>query len=372
LVQPGVQEEAAAVGKFLEEHPPLPAESWGEKREFTKLLESHPRIAHHERILDPLRYLQEKTALRGFWEAPLRFSSRMEQGRASALPRLRNFEHLRAGVFDVKGGLDALRDGFIGTVRQYSCDYRPEIQFHAFRLKRGKVVEAMVQDRRESVGCNFIVCNREEKGFFNLIAPEDRKERYHHRIHSLSATHNVFTVNIALHPEGVPVGLSEHAFLVGDFGLPLEDDNVIHLMRRPEQGKKGAVVMTASCHLKSRHLLPSVSFIQEMTHKVLKAIRERLLPFLDEHLLTVHCPWLELDPISGDPKFAQHHVRSLYNSAQDSLLQDSPLPIVTDYKNVLLCNRNSHSGLGLEGAFLSALNAYRIIEARMPLKSPLR
>lgn len=375
LVQHGVKEEAEALQQFFLEHPTLPPEGWAEKREFTKKMEEHPRVGESSKLLDPLRYLAEDSSLRGFWEVPLRFSSWMDLGKAAALPRMRVFGHLRAGTYEMKGGLDALREGFIGKVRQYSCDYRPEVLFHGLTLKRGKVTEAHVQDRRESIGCNFIVCNSDEKLFFNMVAPEDRKERYHHRIHSLATTHNVFTINIAIAEEGIPAGLGAHSFLISDPSQPLEDENAIHIMKTRKEGKKsepGVVVLTASCHLKARHLTPTVSFVQERVHRVLSRIRERILPFLDEHVLDVHCPWLELDKRTSETRYSSQNVRSIMSSAPDDFLDASPLPLTTEYKNVLLCNRNSNSGLGLEGAFLSALNAYRLIEARMPLKSPLR
>ena len=370
LVEQGVVEEFSSIERFLEMHPPLPPEGWGERREFAKLLEDHPRISESARVMDPLRYLPDGSPLRGFWEVPLQFSSAMNLGNAAALPRLRSFAHLRDGVYDLGGGIDALREGFIGKVRQYSCDYRSEVQFHALRMKRGKVAEAMVQDRRESIGCDFMVCNGDERQFFNLIAPEDRKERYHHKIHSLAPSHHFFTVNIALRKEGVPVGMERHVFVIGNTKKPLEDENAIHVMTT--EGDGDTVVMTATCRLKARHQLPSVGFIQEMTHRVLSQLRERLLPFLDEHIVAVHSPWIGLDAQTGSPFFAQRNVRAVYPSAGDALLDDSPLPLTTEYKNILVCNRNSHSGLGLEGAFLSALNAYRIVEARLPLKSPLR
>ena len=48
-----VRSENDAVSMFLKENPPLPPEGWSEKREFTKLLQAHPRIAERELVRDP-------------------------------------------------------------------------------------------------------------------------------------------------------------------------------------------------------------------------------------------------------------------------------------------------------------------------------
>ena len=85
---------------------------------------------------------------------------------ASPIPRHRALHLLRGGVFEVNGGVDTLREAFIGKVRQYSCDYRPEVQFGSLQVKRGRVTIASVQDRREAIGCDFIICAGSEKSFF--------------------------------------------------------------------------------------------------------------------------------------------------------------------------------------------------------------
>lgn len=365
-----VQEEMRAIDRFIASEPLLPPDGWNERREFQKSLELHPRIAEPARLQEPLRFFRPGTALHRFWKAPLEATSSMDLELAAPLPRTRCLQLLQGGVFEVDGGGDALRDAFIGKVRQYSCDYRPEIQFGALQVKRGRVSVASVQDRREAIGCDFIVCAGPEKPFFNMIAPEDRKERYHHRIHSLVPSKRLFTVNLVLKEGGIPLGMARHVFLVGHRGKGGVVSPSVHLMVSP--GVEGTAVVTASTAVAGQQLHPTVSAVKSRIQNVLMRVREQVMPFLDEHLLELDCPWLRKNPLSGEMEYAAGGVEELFPGHEESLLRDSPIEVETGYKNVLVCNRNTHSGLGLEGSYLSALNSFRLVESRMPLKSPLR
>ncbi len=369
-----LQGELGAINSFLGENPALHREGWAGKRELTRVLQAHPRIASPERIRDPLRHMEPSHPFRVFWEGPLAFLSRVDMTSAPALSRVRALSHLQGGAYRVDGGMDALRNAFIGKVRQYSCDYRGDIAVGGLLVKRGKILEGVVADRRESIGCDFMVCNGDVKRFFQMIAPEEQKERFHHRVHTLQPSHHIFTVNLVVDAGGIPHGMGEDVFLIGDESLPLEDDNLIHVQRNTSaaQDKDGGVVLTASARLKARHFSPTVSFVQEMTHRVTRKLREKLLPFLDEHLLDQHCPWLSTDPVSGELRYDSQAVRSVYPVVSDDVLGASAISMTTEYKNVLVCNEYSNAGFGLEGAFLSALQGLEVLEERLPLKSPLR
>jgi hypothetical protein len=239
-------------------------------------------------------------------------------------------------------------------------------------VKRNKVVEGYVRDRRESLGCNMLICNTDVKRFFQLIPPEHQKERFHHRIHTLQPTHHFFTVNIAVSRSGVPEGMAKHVFVVKDPSKHLEDDNLVVVSRFDDDSAgSDVVVLTATCRLKARRFTPDVNFVQEMTHRVMTRLRESIFPFLDEHVRDVHSPWLATDPYSGELRFDPDVLAPIYRGYVENTLDASALPVFTDYKNVLVCGSQVFGGLGFEGAFVSALNAFRRVSQTVVLKNIL-
>lgn len=379
-VHRSLETASALLGKLLERNPPLPPDGWTEKRDYQRLTADLPALVGAEPLPDPLGPFPPGHPYRAIATGPVLMASGMDLEDSSVLPLSRVAAHLAEGVYWVDGGVEAFKDIFVQKLRQHASDYRPDIALDGLLLRRGKVAEGYVRDRRESIGCNLLICNSDLKRFFKLVPAEHQKERYHHGIHTLQPTHYLFTVNIAMATAGLPEGLSKTAFIIGDPRRSLSDENLLlaQFDRGPlPEGKSaqaaglGTTVVTVSCRLRTRSMSPSVSFVREMTHRVLVRLRESVLPFLDEHLLAVHSPWIASDPMTGEQRFDPGELIPIYRGAYPNTLDASVLPVQTEYKNILVCGDPIFSGFGLEGSFLAALNAFRRVSERVVKKTLL-
>ena len=365
-----VRNEHRAFSDFIEENPPLPPDGWSENREYGRIADAHPQVTESDLLRDPFAVFPAAHPFRAYAMAPAMFAARHDLMNGSLRARLRVLGHLAGGVFEMPGGIDGLKQFFIDRIQQHASDVRTDIALDGLLVKRGKVLEAQVRDRRESIGCNLIVCASDVKRFFRMVPPEHQKERFHHRLHTLQPTHHVFTVNLALAARGVPVGMGRHVVVVSDLEAPLEDENAL-LVTRQEEASDGSVVLTVSVRLRTRRFNPSVSFVGETTHEILRRLRASLLPFLDEHLLAVHSPWLTTDAATGEQVFEAGEMKPIFGGVAEGTLGCSSMGVHTDYKNVLVCNDGVFGALGFEGPWVAALNAMRQLEDKVVLKSVL-
>ena len=360
------------ISKLLARNPVLPPSSWAEKREIQKIAQEMPDLVSGAAVRDPLQQFPRNHPFRAFVVGPATMASGLDIEDGPVLPLMRCISHLHGGVHHIEGGMDGLKRLFIQKIKQNASDYRPDIAFDALAVKRGKVIQGRVRDRQEVIGFNLLICNSELKRFFHIVPPEVQKERYHHRIHTLQPSHYIFTINLAMRAEGISEAMARNVFLIQDPGVPLDGDNLIQIAVDPGKHERSApgetATVTASCRLPAQNFRPHVDHVQRLGDWLLERLRSTLFPFLDEHLLAVHAPWKGTDPLTGQARFEAGEVIPIYRGSIEQTLDASVLSVESDYKNILVCGDHVFSGFGFEGAFLTALNAYRKVTERQVLK----
>ncbi|GMV43732.1 MAG: hypothetical protein AMXMBFR64_54480 [Myxococcales bacterium] len=364
-----------AISAILARNPPLPPNGWAEKREIQRLTQDLPNLIDGAVPLNPLDAFPRAHPFRAFVAGPATMTSGLDIEDGPTLPLARCIAHLAGGVNHIEGGMDGLKRLFIQKIKQNASDYRPEISFDALAVKRGKMVAGRVRDRQEIIGFHLLICNSPLKRFFHLVPAEAQSERYHHRIHTLQPSHYVFTINLAMHAEGIPEAMARNVFLVQDPKMPLDGDNLVQIALDPGKAERtppGEVaIVTASCRLPAQNFRPHVDHVQRLGDWLLERLRSTLFPFLDEHLVAVHAPWKGFDPLTGQARFEAGEVLPIYRGAMEATLDASVLAVESDYKNILVCGDHVFSGFGFEGAFLAAQNAYRKVTERIVLKPML-
>ena len=94
---------------------------------------------------------------------------------------------------------------------------------------------------------------------------------------------------------------------------------------------------------------------------------EEIIPFLSEHLLARHTPWLKAE--DGDEDIDPTELQPCYGEAIPHTLGTSPVATTTGYRNILVGGDASFCGLGHDGPYVAALNLIAQTTERVPLKS---
>lgn len=336
----------------------LPPEGFFEKRSFKKLTEA----TLNGGVADPLRTFAASHPFRPFVLAPLLFGSGCQVEPYSAIQLIRAVTHLGRGLFHIEGGIDALKESFIEKVKNNCGDYRAKVQVDRFVMRRGKVREIVVRDRREVIGCDVVVCNTDVKRFFQLIPEEDQKQRFHLKIIELQPTHYLYTCNFAVNRQAIPEGMGRHVFLVDDPAAALDGENLLLLSvdanDRAAQSRDTAV-LSVTARLRARTVRPTVDNIKSHERRLATRLR-RLIPFLDEHLITTASSWIGRDKRTKKPFVDTSQMVSIFGTPLPDSLDSSPISCRTAYKNILVTGDHLHAGLGFEGAFLGSLNAVQL------------
>lgn len=362
-----VHQQNSALTPILDSAITLPPQGFMETRAYNKLVGSAL-----DDVSDPLQMFKPGDPFRPFVLAPLMFSSGCHMSPYSTLQLVRAVTHLGRGLYHIQGGIDELKQVFIEKVKDNCGDFREKASVDRFVLKRGKIKEMVLRDRREVVGCDVVVCNTDVKRFFKLIPDEDQKQRFHLSIHELQPTHLLYTVNFALREEAIPECLGRHAFLVDDPNGKLEGSNLMLLSLDPADHREpGTRVLSASVRLPVRDVRPTLENVSKHDHAIAERVR-RLVPFFDEHLLAQSSAWVAWDKRTRASYVDTNQWVPIYDRPLDNTLDASPIACRTAYKNLLVAGDHLFSGLGFEGAFLGSLNCVKLVNDLISKKTLLR
>lgn len=366
-----IREHNDNLSRLLEAPVIFPPDGFFESRRFRSLTE--PILAGVPQ--DPLSTFQPGHPFRPFVLAPLLFGTGCQVAPYSPIQLIRSVTHLGRGLYHIEGGVDALKAIFIDRVKNNCGDFRDKVLIDRFNMKRGKVREIVIRDRREVIGCEVVVCNMDVKRFFNLIPEEDQKERFHLKVLELQPTHYLYTVNFALRADAIPEGMGRHVFVVGDGNKPLDDDNLLLLCVDPADragGEKDDTrVLSVSARLKAKNVRPTVEGIEATDARLVHQV-QKVVPFFHEHLLAKASSWIGFDKRTRAPSVDTTQLVPIFGTPLPGTLDASPIACRTAYKNVLITGDHLHAGLGFEGAFLATLNAVQLTQDLITRKPLLR
>ncbi len=345
----------------------MPPDGFFETRNFKKATEGVL-----DGLVDPLSAFLPSDPFRPFVLSPYHFTTGCVVPPYSPIQLVRTAAHLGRGLYRIEGGIDALKRVFIERVKNNCGDYREKATVERLVMRRGKVKELVIRDRREVIGCDVIVCNTDIKRFFKLIPEEDQKQRFHLKITELQPTHWMYTVNFALRSDAIPEGMARHAFLVSDPKQKLEGDNLILCCVDPAgpQPEQGTSVLSCTARLPARTVRPTMDNIEQHNEAIVRRL-EHLLPFFHEHVLASASAWIGTEKRGRSLFVDTNQFVPTYGAPLEDTFELSPVAARTAYKNCLIAGDHLHSGLGFEGAFLGSLNTTQLIGELVARKSLL-
>ena len=363
-----VHEQNKRLSTLLDADYVLPVTGFREVRAWKRLV----RETIEDGLNDPLSVFPARHPFRSFAIAPLFFSSGCQIEPYSVNQLVRTVNHMNHGLYSISGGLDGLKRTFVEKVKANCGDYRARGNVDRFVLKRGKIREVHLRERREVIGCDMVVCNMDVKRFFNLFPEEHQKERFHLSILELQPTHVLYTLNIAVRREAIPEPMGQHVFLVRNPTKPLEGSNIVLLSvdAAGPQADPAIRTLAVTVRLPMRHLRPTLDNLTAQDDELMY-LAEQVVPFLSEHFITRSSSWVTYDKRTKKPHIDTSHLIPIYGRPLENVLDAGPISARTAYKNVVVGGDHLHSGYGFEGAFMGGLNLAQLVTENVNRKSLL-
>jgi phytoene dehydrogenase-like protein len=353
----------------------LPPQGLVESYRFRRLVRQYPFLDDAWAIEDPLDKFPRGHPFRAFIHALFRFCSGMVPARPYPASFVRVINELRRGVYGFDSGPDTLRNLFLDIIMN-AGDVHHRAWVSQVEVRRNRATHLLLRDRRQVIGCDVLICNTEPKRFFDLIPLEQQRQQYHHDIHMLQPIYYTFTGNFVVHARAIPEGMSRHVFIVSDPEQALDEDNLLHLARDAASGPSTpttqARTLSASMRVPTSAVAQGATGARQLLDQLQSKV-ETVVPFLNDHLINRHCPWVS-EPIHG-----HHATNSLdptalqpaYGEAIDHTLGSSPLSPTTGYNNLMVASDAAFCGFGNDGPYMAALQLFDQVRELVPMKQRL-
>ena len=367
-----VSEIDARVEEVLELGLRLPPQGLRETFQFRRLVKRFPFLDDEWAIEDPLAEFGHAHPFRALINAPYRFCCDMLPARPYPATFVRVVDGLRKGIFDLDGGPDALPNLFLDIIRG-GGDVRPRAQVVQVEIRRGRASHVVLRDRRQTIGCDVLVCNTDPRRFFSLVPPEQRRDDYHRAINILQPVYHTFTASFVVEARAVPEAMARHVFAVADLRRPLEDDNLLHISRDSSDvrrtGERQLRTLTASMRVPISAAMAGPVAAERMLD-LMQTRLGAIVPFLDELLVARHTPWLrpQAGGAPGAMEIDPDELAPAYGEALPHTLGTSPIATSTGYRNVLLGSNAAFCGFGSDGPYVAALQMMAQVDELVPMK----
>lgn len=202
-----------------------------------------------------------------------------------------------------------------------------------------------------------------------MIPLRRRHKRFRLWAESVRPALSLFSLNLAVPDDALPLGMGRHLLLVRRPGEPLEEDNLIQVLCQPFPGRDATTLMTLGCLVPYRKHTLGREYLGPLHTSLLEAACW-LVPFLQDHLQGQSSPfWASRAGDEGHPTpWSLHQV---LESEQEVNLGTSLVPLQTPYRNLFHCGPASMPGLGIEGAAYAARQTADLVASRVKLKDIL-
>jgi phytoene dehydrogenase-like protein len=242
------------------------------------------------------------------------------------------------------------------------------------------VVEEILFERKHAVGvktlrssktfkCNAIVADLPIDMLLELIPLKQRHRRIRLQANSIRPSRTIFTLNIALPKDCIPLGMGTCALAIQDLKAPFTEENLLWIQQLPFGDNPDKVLLNIKCLVPYKRKALGREYLAPLQKRIFECI-SWYIPFLESCNESVFSPfWEERDQDQVHPNPWGMH--QLIETESDISFGCSVLPTTTPYKNVLYCGSGAIPGLGNEGAALSAFQVVKQINEIKKLKKVL-
>jgi phytoene dehydrogenase-like protein len=358
----------ALLDRVIERELTWPPTSFLERREFARA-SAHQPYGKQGTAIDPLAEFPEQHPFRLAVELPARFADGMDPDYPSGLRLARLFHAWRRGGAVLEQNYASLRGMLLDSIRTHSGDVREPEKVDAILVRRGTACGVRIAASGEEIGAGWVLVGAPLAAMMRLVPDRAPFEELFERIGEPVVRYYRYTLNLLVAPGGVPEGMSRDVFFVRDPDRPLSEANALHVQVDPPDAR-GRRLLCAEALLPRRGIEDIPEYAETMRERVIASLGE-LVPFLGDHVELADSPH-DGRPIQDFAAGANlpppepwargpHTMRRVYGFPVTTALGVCALPVRTPIKRLLIANEQIVPGLGLEGLFLAAWSAARVV-----------
>ncbi len=348
-------EVSAAVEGILSQELILPPDGFWDRRDANRVAARLP-----EDDEDLMAALPDGHPLRTALTLPARFAAGFDELGPVALARLGDLH--RRGTFRLDGGREGLRGLLLDRLKTHSGEVRPELVAKALLVKRGKVTGVQFEGRSEVVGCSHVICGMGADRVAQLISEGgDKPPKRLVEAGNIAPAAHRYLLHLVAPLDALPDALARLAGAVGDLAQPLVGANALALHLADGYGQHAVLSVEALA------TDPSPEGLKALRTAVRQHL-DKLLPFVERHLLLVHSPHDGIAPegVDGErgqapPPLPMEPIWRMPPGEVDRALGFCGLPHATGVKHLLLASRQVLPGLGVEGELAAGWAAARLV-----------
>lgn len=345
-----------------------PPQTFFERREFARAVRDLPFGKRGTRY-DPLAEFPEHHPFRLAVELPARFSDSMDPDHSHGVRLTRAFGSWRVGAAALDEGYSTLRDLLIETIETSGGAIREPEKVDAIRVKRGAVTGVRIAASGEEIGATWVLIGSPLASLLRWVPDRSPFEELFERIGEPVVRYYRYTLSLRVREEGVPEGMSRDVFFVRDPRRALAGANALRVQLDPPRGD-GRRHIHVEALLPRRAIEDAPALASTVRERVVASLGE-LIPFLGDHVELIDSPHdgrgaqdlaLGLSIPPAEPWLrGVGTMRAVYGFPVSSALGVCALPTRSPVKRLLMCNDQVVPGLGLEGCFLAAWSAARLV-----------
>jgi phytoene dehydrogenase-like protein len=358
----------AMLDRVLDRELMWPPQSFFERRELARATANQP-FGKNGDALDPLNELPEQHPFRQVVELPARFADGMDPDHPSGLRLVRYFSAWRRGGAVLDEGYATLRSMLIESIRTHSGEVREPEKVESILVRRQGACGVRIAASGEEIGASWVLVGSSLSTLLRLVPDRTPFEELFERIGEPVVRHYRYTLNLRVAAEGVPAGMSRDVFFVRDPERPASEANALHVQVDPPDAE-GRQLLCVEALLPRRGIEDIPEYLGTVRERVLASLGE-LVPFLGHHVELVDSPHdgRDVDDLRGGKRVqaaeswarGPQTMRRVHGFPVSTALGVCALPVRTPIKRLLLCNDQNVPGLGLEGLFLAAWSAARVV-----------
>lgn len=358
----------ALVDRVLERDLMWPPSGFLERREFARATADQP-FGKQGASLDPLAEFPEQHPFRFAVELPARFADGMDPDYPAGLRLARFFHAWRRGGAVLDQNYATLRNMLLESIRTHSGEVREPEKIDSILVKRGVACGVRIAASGEEIGASWVLVGSPLAMLLRLVPDRAPFEELFERIGEPVVRYYRYTLNLLVAPDGVPAGMSRDVLFVRDTERALAEANALRIQVDPPDAQ-GRRLLCVEALLPRRGIEDIPEYIETVRERVMASLGE-IVPFLGDHLELVDSPHdgREVLDVRNNARLPPPEpwargpstMRRVYGFPVSTGLGVCALPVRTPIKKLLLCNEQIVPGLGLEGLFLAAWSAARVV-----------